>query len=308
MGILSDAIRAANHAERLKAQEKAHRARCAELKLAWALGMQTLYKFRSVRGDSLDHVIETIQQSRIYFPSPSQFNDPFDCAPRFELSRKADDPIFVEEAQRYRSEWMKAESLTEEQAKRREAEEGVPHDQLPMVIREQVRRDIASSVRIFCLSGRRDHPLLWSHYADSHRGVCLHFSTDSLLKSDTNPFRYARRVDYREERTPFFIPLADNSGTDLADIIAYTKASFWSYEEEYRIVCHGAPDFSFQLDEGFLSFYPPYLEGISFGLKIEPEIRAKLIDSCRKTNRSIALYQALENHERFGLEFEPIVI
>ena len=29
--------------------------------------------------------------------------------------------------------------------------------------------------RIYCLSARADSQLIWGHYADHHRGVCLEF-------------------------------------------------------------------------------------------------------------------------------------
>jgi hypothetical protein len=53
------------------------------LRMAWAQGIATLYKLKSLTGESRDHTLDIIENSRIYFSSPEQFNDPFDCAPPF---------------------------------------------------------------------------------------------------------------------------------------------------------------------------------------------------------------------------------
>ena len=57
------------------------------LRFAWALGVDTLYKFRSLAGPNREHTFDVIENSRILFPGRSQFNDPFDCAPPFTLAK-----------------------------------------------------------------------------------------------------------------------------------------------------------------------------------------------------------------------------
>src|SRR5271154_259445 len=80
-------------AARRKELQEAARA----LRFAWALGVDTLYKFRSLEGSSREHTFDIIQNSRIYFSRPEQFNDPFDCTPPFALAKSASDPDFVKE-------------------------------------------------------------------------------------------------------------------------------------------------------------------------------------------------------------------
>jgi hypothetical protein len=66
-------------------------------RIAWAEGVDTLYKLRSLNVGAREHTLDIIENSRIYFPSPTQFNDPFDCYPPFDLAGDWRDPKFVEE-------------------------------------------------------------------------------------------------------------------------------------------------------------------------------------------------------------------
>lgn len=80
---------------------------------------------------------------------------------------------------------------------------------------------------ILCFSRNWKNPVLWSHYADKHRGICLGFDLDDF---------YAYEVKYRDNRID---PDATNN-VKYAGISSYvldslrTKYSHWQYEEEVR--------------------------------------------------------------------------
>jgi hypothetical protein len=79
---------------------------------------------------------------------------------------------------------------------------------------------------IVCFSRGWSHPLLWSHYADKHRGMALGFDVpDNDLYS---PVRYQRR------RLPF--PRREFGRDDVGDVVL-TKFTAWRYEAEYRCFC-----------------------------------------------------------------------
>lgn len=71
-------------------------------------------------------------------------------------------------------------------------------------------------------SGRWRNPLLWSHYADRHRGVCLSFDV---------PDHFLGRVEYARDRISDF-PIIDEA---LVRRLLLTKFAHWSYESEYRL-------------------------------------------------------------------------
>lgn len=96
------------------------------------------------------------------------------------------------------------------------------------LILEKNRRDLARSVGIVCMSTYWRSPLLWGHYADSFRGVCLGFDVPSDLY---HPIKYVGRRPQLKDfgaSSPSEIPLEHG-----ATIISM-KAAAWRYEKEYR--------------------------------------------------------------------------
>ena len=118
------------------------------LRFAWALGVDTLYKFRSLAGPNREaHTFDVIENSRIYFSRPEQFNDPFDCAPPFALAKSASDPEFVKEL--------------EEDERRMSAEAGLTQAQLA-----ELRQKKASRTGYGCCSARKYPSAVARRYTD----------------------------------------------------------------------------------------------------------------------------------------------
>jgi len=74
---------------------------------------------------------------------------------------------------------------------------------------------------ILCFCERWSNPLLWSHYADKHCGVCLGFDVD---REAVEPVKYVSR---RQQ-----LPPRPTQATMLQ--LLYTKYRGWSYEKEWR--------------------------------------------------------------------------
>lgn len=89
---------------------------------------------------------------------------------------------------------------------------------------------------ILCFSDNWQSPVMWAHYADKHKGVCLGFDIGEL-----NGEPLAHPVSYAPERLPFQLDQEkDLMGIDERYVRAllYTKAQQWSYEREYRVVAN----------------------------------------------------------------------
>jgi len=95
-----------------------------------------------------------------------------------------------------------------------------------------VLRSMNAQFGVICFSDTPEDPVLWSHYADHHRGMALvvdHWVTDQLYK-----------VVYSDER-----PTLDLNHLSSPDHQAYVsgvlkrllahKSKGWSYEREYRV-------------------------------------------------------------------------
>jgi hypothetical protein len=83
---------------------------------------------------------------------------------------------------------------------------------------------------ILCLSRNWDNLLLWSHYGDSHTGVCLGFD----IPQGEPGVNYDTDVLYQPNVLP-----APRRGEDLnpdfVDRLLRTKHESWSYEQEVRM-------------------------------------------------------------------------
>lgn len=84
------------------------------------------------------------------------------------------------------------------------------------------------------LSEIHNHELMWSHYANEHRGYVIGFNSEHQFfnqqKSDTDELRHLRKIDYRER--PPVINLMNTSGAELF----FVKSVKWKEESEWRML------------------------------------------------------------------------
>ncbi len=83
---------------------------------------------------------------------------------------------------------------------------------------------------LLCFSRNWQNPVMWSHYAQKHTGVCYGFDVDPETFVDV---RYVSERLY-PDLTPqnFFEHIGENQ---MVDLFA-TKFIHWSYEEEVRLL------------------------------------------------------------------------
>lgn len=84
------------------------------------------------------------------------------------------------------------------------------------------RSTMARGYGMLCFSKSWHNTILWSHYADKHRGMCLGFDVDD---QSVRPVSYVTRRPYLQ------LPLTEEAASQLL----YTKYRDWSYEEEFRL-------------------------------------------------------------------------
>lgn len=86
-----------------------------------------------------------------------------------------------------------------------------------------------SKTGLLCFSKNWTNPLLWSHYATKHKGICLGFDLrrDEVIETVYEEKRI--RIESSTHGAPLSIP------TDIQDRLHRTKFNGWGYEEELRI-------------------------------------------------------------------------
>jgi len=84
--------------------------------------------------------------------------------------------------------------------------------------------------RVLCFSRSWSNPVLWSHYADKHRGVCLGFE---VPKQNLLPVSYEvkpLKLDLKKE----LVEHGTVGGENVRKLLT-TKFAHWEYEDEVRM-------------------------------------------------------------------------
>jgi hypothetical protein len=103
----------------------------------------------------------------------------------------------------------------------------LPYNLSDQALREAMLRSrdkLGRSRGLLCFSADWHEPVMWAHYGDKHRGICLGFE----VPEDT-----AKAVDYVSNRLPF--PEVSPLTNDYAETMLFTKFASWNYEQEIRM-------------------------------------------------------------------------
>jgi Protein of unknown function (DUF2971) len=90
------------------------------------------------------------------------------------------------------------------------------------------KKDYDKHTGLLCFSQNWTSPVLWSHYADKHHGVCLGFNIKRHL---------VEKVTYIAKRAMITVGTNTTSQQVLEDLkkfVLRTKYNHWSYEGEFR--------------------------------------------------------------------------
>ncbi|MCH7876316.1 MAG: DUF2971 domain-containing protein [Gemmatimonadetes bacterium] len=160
-----------------------------------------LYWYRSLADDRKEWAQETIVDSKIYLAAPQAYNDPFEF--RFRLSFDAPRKQKIEY---FKSKLIRNKGLDESEAEReaqRAVDPGLLTDREFEAHKEKTLgitfvEHFRTSTGVLSLTETDSHPLMWAHYADAHRGICLEF--DTTVEPGRNPLAAALRAAVAGQR------------------------------------------------------------------------------------------------------------
>lgn len=116
---------------------------------------------------------------------------------------------------------------------------------------EDLKPEMNRTIGLLCFSLKWSNPVLWSHYADKHRGLCLGFDI---------PDQFAKKVTYLGRRLKAEIEnanLSDDRSSAGYKLIT-TKYKHWKYEDEVRLIIplenaqHEGPNYFASYCEAFM--------------------------------------------------------
>gem|GEM_PF-1033489 len=150
-----------------------------------------------------------------------------------------------------------------------------------------------------CLSSNPKSNLMWSHYADSHRGFCIEFKSE-YIKADKVEYQETLPKMYLLDYCKSYFGLV--GGEHLGNLIwgaLRTKLTEWEYESEYRFQPDNKTAKPFV--EGkyyYLLDYPEYfVESIIFGHRMPQYIKDHIIKNTPAGTKFKQAYPALSTIE-----------
>jgi len=185
---------------------------------------RSLYKYTS-----MDSAVRILSSLSLSFTSLRHLNDPLEA-----LAIPPHEPTY-REAQIAWSGTKEGGSATPDE---------IHKDSIELYKKEMECRDLVKkkldTIGVLCLSENKHDLLMWSHYADAHRGVMIEFDFKELendllnvsqqsvfgLSRSLRPVHYARTPPRVRGRTP----------EKLLDKTLFLKGRHWKYEAEWRAV------------------------------------------------------------------------
>jgi hypothetical protein len=128
-----------------------------------------------------------------------------------------------------------------------------------------------SKFRISCFSKINNNPLMWAHYADKHKGICLVYDKNILLKNIkvANPNVDIMTVEYGIKPNVKLSENKNNISFEVDRQMLSTKDKVWRYEKEVRLYY----EVSSNSDEQSLRIGASPLKAVIYGATISNDDR-----------------------------------
>jgi hypothetical protein len=97
-------------------------------------------------------------------------------------------------------------------------------------ILKHVQGRVSETFGLVCMSTTWQSPVMWAHYGDKHKGVCLGFEVSEQAAS---------KVNYEPNRLNNLLgkqPSLSNVTDEVLRTLITTKSVEWSYEREQRLI------------------------------------------------------------------------
>ncbi|EKA88707.1 MULTISPECIES: DUF2971 domain-containing protein [Bacteroides] len=236
---------------------------------------QYIYKY--IDENTIKKVIES---NALMFNVTSNFNDPYDGKALIRYKFPYD----------YIVSFFNLSSLPKQ-----ERDIAVRKKELDIGEMQKLSKEIYSvpdnNLAISCFSEAGDIPLMWSKYANEHRGVCLKFD----IMKDLDFFSILAKVQYKDELTCYCF-----SEFEKYSFKQYTtKTKEWDYEREIRIL-------KTYTQPGLMKFRKESLVEVSFGCRCSKENVESIKELLKQYNFENVEFRLASMANDFKLDFIPV--
>lgn len=237
------------------------------------------FKFREIN----KYLLESLMEGTLYFASPEKLNDPFDCN------------LDVKKAIINASSFLDGK-YAEHCYKLIEFESTY----------NKLKKEV-SALGICSFSLELENTLLWSHYANDHKGVCILYEfSASFFDDGKNNILGTSKVTYKENSlTNWFMSLSKEQPKrkfkdfvlELAQTLVTLKSPAWKYENEARII---------RMEQGLLEIPVTYIKQICFGLNVSDEDIEVITKITSNYEHKVDLCKVVRDESDFGITVQEI--
>lgn len=256
--------------------------------------VQYLSKYRTLRhpdGTLNENTLNILKNKAVWFATPNTFNDPFDCKIRplkvpnnGEFIGNFDD---MDQLEYYLA------SRSKEAAEKGDAEEFNEFLYKLTKRRNDKLEEQAKKYAVMCFSEIHDHGLMWSHYADEHKGIVITFERkeDNMLgRPSCRPVRYSRhypRISHEEYwKSRQHASKEYPQDHDVLSMCLFTKYEDWFYEKEWRDVIYQSEG------NGQLVQLDAKIKGVFFGCRTPSEDKQIVKDILGDSVEYLQMFQS----------------
>lgn len=154
----------------------------------------------------------------------------------------------------------------------------------------EINSGVRASIGVICFTTHNANLLMWSHYADEHKGICIEFDTENSFFQGKYSCDYyqnvgiVRKVDYRVERPLIIDPRELVKSTEFW----FVKSPEWQYEDEYRLLLPIDNAIQKRIknksqNNDLLLFYkisPKLIKSVTLGCQMPVETKQKVFSLC----------------------------
>ena len=258
--------------------------------------IKLLYKYKAYNSSSKKLLIN----NEIYLSSCSKFNDPFDAIPPFNFYDLTSENIYLKIYDLIKYKYPKKSERELKKICKEKLLDDIYGNKFINKLRKLLREGAEKEFGIVSLTSKKDDLLMWSHYADDHKGFCIGYDVKKLIDSidynekiiGPNPTACIQeKINYSKVIPEF--SLFDRDYEKVVNLLT-TKSIDWKYEDEYRILKINSCNKTIKLDD-------ETIKEIILGCKMNNSVKQEIREIVNNNLHGTKILEANMSLKKFKL-------
>ena len=261
--------------------------------------MRSFFHYKSY---NKSHLEDLLLNNRIKFSKPDELNDLWEFNYNLKIPENKTE---FNKALRWFEKAHRNQCPNFNEIKRSEIFSNVKRDEakLNRIIEktgESLNKHIPNQYRVYCLTNDPISILMWAHYGNNNKGICVEYEADNKKFRLNN---YIEKVAYSRE-----FPI--HKIWDEKKLPMFRKPILWKYENEFRIIAeersHAMASETLKTDNDFFTFPIPIVRSIIIGARTDDTIKLEIEDLIKHLNPRVILRQCHQSKSNYSLNIETL--